>query len=237
MKKRIWELDALRGLCLLAIILFHFVYDLVFLYDLADLRNPGVFDFFGDWLGVLFFVISGICATLGSRPVRRGIVVFLGGIAVTAATVCLYWLGFAGPEILIYFGVLHCIGVCMLLWPVFRKCPTGLLFLLGCVMIGAGLYLAENVRVDYPWLLPLGIPCWGLVTADYFPLLPNLGYFCVGGGMGRLLYKNKESLLPHVHPNHPLVGFLCFMGRHSLTVYLLHQPLLAGVLGLYTILF
>ena len=76
MKKRIWELDALRGVCILGMVIVHFVYDLVELYALVPMAYPAWFAFIKDWGGVLFLLLSGTCATLGSGRTRRGCVVF-----------------------------------------------------------------------------------------------------------------------------------------------------------------
>ena len=237
MRKRIWELDALRGLLLLAITVFHLAYDLIFLYALVPLKHPAVYQFFNDWLGVPFVVLSGLCVTLGKNPVRRGITVLLGGMAVTVATGALYFAGAADVGILIYFGVLHCLGVCMLLWPLLGKLPSWALAALGGVIIALGLGWIDQARVDFPWLIPLGIRYWGFSSSDYYPLLPNLGYFCLGAVLGRLLYAKKQSLLPRINDRSILIRPLCFLGRHSLLFYLLHQPVLAGAVGLYTLLF
>ena len=76
MSRRIWELDALRGLCILGMILVHLVYDIRELYGLADFAYPAIFSFVMQWGSVLFLLISGICVTLGHHPVRRGLAVF-----------------------------------------------------------------------------------------------------------------------------------------------------------------
>ena len=76
MKNRVWELDALRGICILGVIIVHFVYDITELYALVQLDLPDIFLFVQRWGGVIFLLISGICATLGSRSVRRGAIVF-----------------------------------------------------------------------------------------------------------------------------------------------------------------
>ena len=233
MKKRIWELDALRGLALFGMILIHLTYDLVELYDVWELKDRSLFDFSQDWGGVIFLVLSGLCATLGFRPVRRGIQVFGCGLLVSAVTVGMYLLDLADKGIIIYFGVLHCLGVCMLLWPLFRKFPTWLLAVLGVAMAGIGLYLKEHARTALVWLMPLGIPYYGFVSSDYFPLLPNLGYFLIGSVLGRTVYQRKESLLPNVNTRNPVLRFLCWCGRHSLKIYLIHQPVLAGIIGLW----
>lgn len=237
MKKRIWELDALRGLAILAVIAIHLTYDLVVLYDVWDLKDPRLFNFSQDWGGVIFLLISGICVTLGSRPVKRGITVFLCGMIITLVTACMYLLNFTGKDIIIYYGVLHCLGTCMLLWPLFRKCPVWLLAVLGIGMVAAGLYVTAHVRVSFPWLIPLGLTTRSFSSSDYFPLLPNLGYFLIGAALGKVLYRNQVSLLPNVNPGNPILRFLCFCGKYSLQIYLLHQPVLAAIIALLLPLF
>lgn len=236
MKKRIWELDALRGLAILLVIAIHLTYDLVVLFDVWDLKNPGLFNFSRDWTGVIFLVLSGICVTLGARPVRRGLLVFGCGMLITAVTAGMYLLNFTGKGIIIYFGVLHCLSICMLLWPVLRKCPIWVLAVLGIAMIAGGRYLVDHVRISGFWLTPFGVPGYGFSSSDYFPLLPNLGYFLVGAVLGRTLYRNKQSLLPRVNDNFFLIRFFRWCGKNSLWIYMLHQPVLAAVIGLYVML-
>ena len=236
MKKRIWELDALRGMAIFVMIAVHLVYDLVELFRVWELKDPRLFYFLQDWGGVIFLVLSGICVTLGSAPVKRGLVVLGCGVLVSAVTAGMYLLDFADRGIIIYFGVLHCLGVCMLLWPVFRKSPWWLLALLGAVMVAGGLYLDAHVRSSSALLIPLGIPSYGFSSSDYFPLLPNLGYFLLGAALGRTAYRKKESLLPRVHTQNPALRLLCWCGRQSLWIYLLHQPILTGIIGLWTLL-
>lgn len=229
MKKRIWELDALRGLCVLGMVAVHFVYDLVELFRLVDWQYPALFRLVKDWGGILFLLISGICVTLGSHPVRRGAAVFACGMLCTAVTAGMYLLGLTDQSILIYFGILHCLGVCMLLWPVFRRCPTWLLGVLGAVLATAGLYLRGPVTVRFPWLVPLGFRFPGFASSDYFPLLPNLGFFLLGAVLGRTVYRDRRTLFPNVSDRLPPVRFLSFCGRQSLWIYLLHQPVLSAV--------
>lgn len=229
MKKRIWELDAFRGICILGVIIVHFVFDLTELFAIVDWKMPQWFVFVQEWGGVLFLLISGISATLGSRSVRRGLIVLSGGMLITAVTYGMYaWLQF-DKSIMIYFGVLQCLGCCMILWWLFKRLPTWALALIGIAIVAAGLYLDTVMPVDHPWLVPLGFIYPGFVSSDYFPLLPNLGFFLLGAVLGRTVYRNKESLLPKVSQKNPLVRSLCFCGRQSLWIYLLHQPVLAGI--------
>lgn len=229
MKKRIWELDAFRGICLLGMVMVHFIYDLTNLYRIIDWEYPKWFAFIKDWGGVLFLLISGISATLGRRSVRRGLIVLGAGMIVTAVTYGMYKFGFAGKGIIIYFGVLQCLGCCMILWWACKRLPTWALALLGIGFAAAGLYLDTVVLVDHPWLLGLGFIYPGFNSSDYFPLLPNFGYFLIGAVLGRTVYRKKETLLPMISDRNPIVRALTFLGRHSLWVYLLHQPILSGI--------
>lgn len=228
MKKRIWELDAFRGICILGMVIVHLTYDVVFLYRLVDWQYPPALEFIAHWGGVLFLLLSGICVTLGSHSVRRGLIVLGSGMLVTGATVAMYLLNFANRSIIIYFGALQCLGFCMILWGIFKRCPSWLLIAAGVLFAGIGLYIHNQVLVDFPWLVPLGFVYYGFSSADYFPLLPHLGFFLLGAVMGRKLYAKKVTLFPQVNSDHPLVRFLCFTGRHSLIIYLVHQPLIAG---------
>ena len=204
MKKRIWELDALRGLCILMVLAFHLIFDLVEVFRLVRWDYPGWFLLLRDWGGLIFLILSGICVTLGSRPVRRGLTVLGCGMVCTAVTVAMTFFGFH-PSMIIWFGVLHCLGTCMLLWPLFQKCPWWALLLLGLTGIALG-FLFLRLRVDTVWLIPLGLMFPGFASSDYFPLLPNLGFFLTGTALGKT-----------------------FCGRHSLWIYLLHQPVLYAV--------
>ena len=228
MKQRIWELDALRGLCILGVVIVHGIFDAVELYGLIRWDYPDWYTLVMTWGGLVFLVLSGICVTLGSRCVRRGIIVFLGGMACTLVTWGMYRLGYANKSIIIYFGVLHCLGACMLLWPVFRKLPWWALAGLGISLAVLGHWLG-GIRADHMLLMPLGIYPHGFASADYFPLIFNLGFFLLGAALGKTLYKNKTTLFPKVDPQAQPVRFLRGCGKWSLWIYLLHQPVLAGV--------
>jgi uncharacterized membrane protein len=96
-------------------------------------------------------------------------------------------------------------------------------------MVAAGLYLRGKPTMDSLWLIPLGFVPPRFATSDYFPLLPNLGFFLLGTVLGRTVYRKKETLLPMVSEKNVLVRFFSFCGRQSLLIYLAHQPILAGI--------
>ena len=235
MKKRIWELDAFRGICVLGMVAVHLIFDLVDLYKIVAWDYPVWFSFLKRWGGVLFFLVSGISATLGSRSVRRGLLVLLAGLGITAVTYAMYRFGLANSGIIIYFGVLQCLGVCMILWPLFRKSPWWALSLFGIGIIALGFWMELQPPLDIHYLMPLGLPGEGFSSADYFPLFPYLGFFLLGASVGRTLYSKKQTLLPNVNDKSFLLRFLQFAGRHSLEIYLLHQPVINGLCILLTI--
>ena len=236
MKKRIWELDVFRGICILGVIAVHFVYDMVELYGLVEWEYPPLFSFIKDWGGILFLVLSGVCVTLGSRSIRRGAIVLASGLVITGVTVGMYLTGMQGIGIIIYFGVLHCLGLCMLLWPLFKKLPWWALLLCGAVLTYLGFYLQQLPPADAYWPMVFGVPWEGFISSDYFPLLPNFGFFLLGSALGKTLYRKKESLLPKVNEKNILIRFFAGCGRQSLWLYLLHQPVLSGIFYLILML-
>ena len=226
MTKRIWELDALRGVCILGMVLVHLVYDLA---SGSPITLPGWFLILQNWGGVLFFLISGISVTRGKRSLRRGITVFVLGMGITLCTSIFVILGSASGDCVIWFGVLHCLGLCMILWPVFGRFPSSVLLIVSIVSIAAGVLL-PRFPVNTPLLLWLGLMPTGFSSPDYFPLLPFFGFFLLGSIAGRRLYPNGQSLFPTVSGK--VFSFFARCGRHSLIIYLAHQPLLLLLLRL-----
>ena len=222
-------MDAFRGVCILGMVLVHLIFDLQVFYGLEDF-GP-VFHFIKDWGGVLFILLSGTCVTLGSHPVRRGLIVLGCGYLCSLVVWGYSW--FCGqmigdPDlpaktIQLRFGILHCLGVCMLLWPVFRKLPGTAVF--AAVFVALGFWF-RGMTVDCPALFPLGLVSPTFASADYFPLFPNLGWFLLGAALGLHFYREKKTLFPHFPSNCWPIRFLSFCGRQSLWIYLAHQPLL-----------
>lgn len=234
-KNRIWELDALRGICILGMMVVHFVFDLNEFAGLG-LTMPGCFNYCQRYGHILFILISGICATLASRSFRRGVIVFCAGLLVTGVTLFMVCVLKFNRSLSIYFGILHLLGLCMILFPLFKKLPVWALAVLGASFVALGVWLAalEPVAVSFPsaqglLLGAIGIRPAGFYSGDYFPIFPNLGWFLLGAVLGRTAYRRRESLLPKVNADFFLLRFFRFCGRHSLWIYLLHQPVLAGL--------
>ena len=229
-KQRIWELDTLRGLCILCVIVVHFLFDLQYFIGL-NITLPAWFLFVQEYGGVVFVVLSGCCATLGSRSFRRGLLVFGAGMLISLVTAGMYGLGLSDRTVIVWFGVLHLLGICMMVYPLFRKLPTAPLAALALCIILIG-YAITGLRVSAPFLFPFGLVTDHFFSSDYFPIFPQLGWFLLGVVLGRTVYAEKRTLLPGSAQNFFLLRFFCWCGRQSLFIYLLHQPILYGLLEL-----
>lgn len=226
-KKRIPELDVLRGICILGMIVIHFAFDLYYFGNVP--LTPGRwFHAMGKYGHIFFILISGICATLGSRTFQRGVAVFGAGLLVSYVT-------FFGDLVLgmdglrIWFGILHLLGISMMLYPLLSRFPNWLMCVSAAAIIALGIWF-EEITVSVPFLFPLGL-CGTQVTigSDYFPLFPNLGWFLLGIFLGRILYSRRETRLLRIPWDWKLFRCLSWVGRHSLPVYLLHQVVLVPI--------
>ncbi len=230
-KTRIWELDALRGICILGMIFVHFFFDLS-AFGGMKLTLPKWFLFMREYGHILFILISGICATLAKTTAKRGAVVFAAGLLVSYVTFFMeYVIGISG--IRIWFGILHLLGMCMLLYPLFRRLPFWALGLIGMAFIALGIWM-DSYRVSVDFLFPIGLRSGNCFTgSDFFPLFPGLGWFLVGACIGKTAYRRKQSLLPRAPSDFCILRFFRFCGRHSLEIYLLHQPVLTIAVTLH----
>lgn len=236
-KKRVWELDALRGICILGMFVVHFFYDLSAIGG-KSIDMPDWFHLIRQYGHILFVLISGICATLTSHStLKRGLVVFGCGLLVSYVMAFMEYVvaltAFSGLHI--WFGILHMLGVCMMLYPLFRKLPFWALALFGAVFIVLGFWM-ETLTVSVDYLFPLGLrSATFYVGSDYFAIFPGFGWFLIGAAVGKTAYHNKESLLPRVNADSIILRGLRFIGRHSLWFYLLHQPVMFAIVFIFIV--
>lgn len=223
-RPRVWELDALRGICLIGMIAVHLLFDLN-TFGSVQIELPSWFVFVRSYGHVLFVLISGICATLGSHSFRRGVKVLCCALLVTYVTIFMdYVVGIR--NIRIWFGILHMLGVCMVVYPLFKRLPGWSLLLIGLAFTVLGFWL-QTVTVSVDYFFPIGLRSGRFYCgSDYFPVFPGLGWFLIGAGLGKTVYRKKASLLPRVNSDFFLLRFFRFCGRNSLLIYLLHQPIL-----------
>ena len=170
-----------------------------------------------------FVAISGVCARLSKHPLRRGLVVLGAALLVSAATYL-----FGAP---VYWGILHLLGACMLLYAAVRKRWEGLPGTYAC---GAALLvfvltfmLPIRVRVSVPFLFPLGLRTATFASADYYPLLPwGALFFAAAAAAERL-----DDMPPEKRYTGAPRAF-AWLSRRSLLIYLVHQPVLLALMAL-----
>lgn len=239
LKKRYELIDAIRGLAMINMVLFHFLYDVFILYG----KQP-------DWYGSpatflwqqsicwTFILISGFVWHFGRKNnLKRGLLLNVWGLVVTAVTVI------AEPQAAVWFGILNFLGCAVLLtWltrRVYEKIPplAGLLgsmalfFLFRDVQAGV-LGPAAHPIITLPEglyqsrvLTPMGFPYPGFRSSDYFPLLPWYFLYCAGYFLCPLIQKSPrlQTLLTIRVP------LLSRLGTWSLWIYLVHQPAAMGL--------
>ena len=250
LNRRFWEIDFLRGIAILLMITYHFLFDLNFFGIYSLNIFSGFIWMFPRIIASIFIFLVGISlylsytrAELGGvysndadfffKYFKRGLWIFSLGLVITLAT----WI-FIREEFII-FGILHFIGLAIILQYPFLKYNQKYKYLnlvAGLVFIISGLYLI-SFTFNFNWLLWLGFIPQNLNTVDYFPLLPWLGVVSFGIFTGGLLYRNyqRRFKLPDLTLHKPIRIFT-FLGRHSLIIYFIHQPILIVLLYLYGVL-
>lgn len=225
-RERIWELDALRGIAIVAMVIFHAIFDINEFLE-KDITLPDFFQALFEYGNLIFIVLSGVSVTLGTKSVKRGLVVFGCGMCITLATYTMIKTGLLESELFIQFGILHLLGLSMLLYPLYKKLPLWLTGITALGVITAGLFF-ETITVSSPYFFSLGLCTEKFSSGDFYPVFPYMGWFMVGTILGKTIYRSKKSLFGKFKA----MPFFCFCGRHSLLIYLAHQPLLYGIISL-----
>lgn len=226
---RVDGVDALRGLAVIAMVAFHFT------FDLANFRVVAA-DFYRDpfWLhartAILssFLLLAGVSLVLAQRT-ARGRAGFWRHVATIAACALLVSAGshVAFPQSYIWFGVLHMIALTLVLVRPLAAYPWAAL-LLGAAVIVAGNAFAAPAFDGQPWGF-VGFATVKPRTEDYVPLFPWAGVVLIGIAAGHALIRSGFRAVA-VFGRAP--RFVRWLGRHSLAVYMVHQPVLFGAVWL-----
>lgn len=236
MKQRIYWIDNLRAIAMLSMIVYHTVWDLVWLYGMEWQWYHGIFaKIWQQSICWTFILLSGFCWSFSKNHLKQGLLVSAGGLTVTAVTL------FFSYQSRIIFGVLSLIGVsALLLIPLkklFERIPPwyGFFIMMLCMSVTYGInegYLGifgwrlfELPECLYANLLTtfLGFPPRTFFSADYFPILPWTFLYFSGYFLCRLW---KEEKIPGADCLDRRVPFLTAFGKKSFLVYLLHQPII-----------
>lgn len=234
-RKRIYFLDELRGFAILCMIVHHAFLDVgdvlgltwgYRIFDALCTVQPAF------W--AIFIIISGICSRLSRNTIKRGFVVLGAGLIITLFTAVIMPLfGFTGSKI--YFGILHCLGCCMIITGLLMPVISKINYKLGAAIsaflfiftygINTGTMLFTLIKLPASWyqydfLAPLGVYSKNFKSADYFSIIPWLFLFLFGAFIGKLAIN--ENLPKFMYKQRS--KFLCTVGKNSLWVYILHQP-------------
>ena len=217
-------------------VIYHLTYDLSTFGGYSIEAISGFWARFADATASLFLFLVGVSLAIShvrSRGDRfgkyllRGLRIFGYGMALTVVFL-LFGMG------LVAFGILHLIGVSIVLaYPFLSLRFTN--FLLGIFVLVVGMYVMAQNPSGSPWMLPFGVVPEGWMMPDYRPLLPWFGVVLIGLGFGDIVYGGgtQPGILPQKTPvvARPLLP----LGRNSLLIYLVHQPILILLLSLFGI--
>lgn len=252
---RIWELDFLRGICVLLMIWDHFMFSVRFIFgDAWSAQSEGLFKFvtFAEnyWVGdlrtlfhpiifCLFFIMCGISCSLSRNNLKRGIIALFLAFGITAVTSMF--------DMIIRFGVLHMLAFSIIFYWIINTITLGnkkitslICLIAGVVIIIVNDVYTYQIPTEYnPDLAFIGDFFGGkdYESIDYFPLIPYVGYMLLGASVGSFLYGDKKSLFPQLNK----FGWhkpISFWGDKALIVYIAHQPIIIGILSFisYTII-
>jgi uncharacterized membrane protein len=228
--------DAARGVAILMMVLYHLVYDLDTFGGFGIGSTTGFWGRFADATAFAFVFLAGVSLAISRSRVestlrgwdlfgkylRRGLRILGYAMALTAVS---WSLGMG----IIAFGILHLIGVSIILaYPFLQlRLPN---LILGLSLAATGWYMrAQNVSSESPWLLPFGVVPENLSMPDYRPLLPWFGVVLLGLFVGNVLYRGGKRV-SRTSGTPSFAGPLAFLGRNSLFIYLVHQPVMVALL-------
>jgi len=241
MANRFPEVDIARGCAIVLMIVSNLVTDLQFFYNYSG--NETFWWLFARATATVFIFLVGVSLVLSHKKrdleagvsgpaffhnfthyLKRGAYVFCLGLLLTAITYFLI------PNDFIRFGVLHLIGISIMIGFLFLKMNKYFSFIIGIFLILMG-FLITNITATTDNLFFLGLITKTFSSVDYFPIFPWLGVVLLGIFAGKVLYAQHKPLFDLKQTF--FTSLFSWLGRNSLVIYLVHQPVLLTVLFLY----
>lgn len=238
---RYYRIDHIRAFVIINMIIYHAVWDMVYLlgYGIEWFTDmPG--RIWQRFICIAFIMVSGFCWKLSRNHIKRGLIVFGGGIVVSVVTAVFM------PEAEIRYGILTLIGSCVIIMIPFEKCLKYINSIAGFALSVVMYILFKDVTRGYiagvhmpealykgDIMTYIGFKEEGFVSADYFPLLPWMFLFTGGYFLYRVLKENNMLELVRGRKN----TFTESISRRSFIIYLIHQPVVYCVVyGVHALL-
>jgi uncharacterized membrane protein len=223
MTARLLWLDVARGLAVLAMLAFHFGWDLGHFGHIdPDIPYTDAYKAFGHATAASFLFIAGVSLALAHGRVfragaywRRLALLIGASLLVSGATYIAF------PSSFVFFGILHCIAAASLLALPFLLAPWPAAFVAGAALVAAS-FFARASFFDAPWFWWTGLSTFEPLTNDYRPLAPWAGALLLGVGAAKAARLGSTARTDS-SCSAPTRG-LAFLGRRSLALYLIHQP-------------
>lgn len=220
--KRISGFDSLRGLAIVSMVAFHTVYDLVYIYgmDVSWFADPFYQSLWRDSISWTFLVLAGMMCSFSHDNLRRALKYLL--------VACLIWVTttVAAVDTSINFGIIFCMGASTLVYWAGNRQMKRINPFIGVLAFVALFLLCYNVPKSYysfSGLEWLGFPSPTFSSGDYYPVIPFTFLYLAGAYLGscfKTAYQNGKFKF-FANWNLPVFHVL---GRHSLLIYLVHQP-------------
>jgi uncharacterized membrane protein len=248
-KSRIEIIDGIRGIAIIAMVVYHGLYDVnqIFEFNLIifGINFFHVFSYLEPAFAGLFILLSGVSSRLSHSNLKRGLQL---AVIATLLTICtIIYTKVSGDNESIFFGILHLLAAAILIFallkPLLDKIPAYVSLPLWTVLFVCTLNIWKHYYIgimglfgftlpefitNNEFLFAFGIPSSNFFSADYFPIIPWIFIFLIGTVLG--VYVKQRRLPEKFYTTK--VPFFAFAGRNTLLIYIIHQPVIYGILYL-----
>jgi uncharacterized membrane protein len=238
-KSRIEIIDGIRGIAIIAMVIYHALYDInqIFYIDLSFF-GVNIFQVLGylepPFAGI-FILLSGVSSRLSHSNLKRGLQ--LAGVAILLTIGTIIYSNISGDNESIYFGILHFLSAAIIIFALLKpwldKIPTYVSLPLWTVLFVVTFNIWGSYFIDIPGifgftLFAFGIPSTNFFSSDYFPIVPWIFIFLIGTVLG--VYVKQRRFPEKFYTTK--MPFFAFAGRNTLLIYIIHQPIVFGILFL-----